>query len=300
MNLNQLKLFHLAVKRKNLGLAARELNITQPAVSKGIQRLQDYYEVKLARRVGKRLELTRAGEALFGIAEKVFQLEKLADDCMREHQEEGLKRIRIDASESFGGYYLPAFINRFNRSNPKIQVEVEIFPDHRVVENTLNLENDVGFTSLPVKNRKLRAREVLEDELVIISTPDNPLAKKEKIAPRDLEGRTMIMHERGSIFQRVIGDLMEKEGVSMAMPMTLSNNEAIKRAVEGGAGIAMISRKAAEKEIESGKLAAISLADRAISRKFYMIIHKEKHVSPSLQSLIDLLLPRVDMENVSL
>ncbi len=77
----------------------------------------------------------------------------------------------------------------------------------------------------------------------------------------------------------------------MATPMTLSNNEAIKRAVEGGAGIAMISRKAAEKEIESGRLAAIPLADRSITRKFYMIFHKEKHITSSLQSLIDLLLP---------
>ncbi len=290
MNLNQLKLFHLAVKRKSLSIAARELNITQPAVSKGIQRLQEYYEVKLAHRVGKRLELTEAGEALFRISRKVFELEKLADDCMREYQEEGQKRIRIDAGESFGAYYLPAFINRFNHSNPEIRVVVEILPDHRVVENTLNLENDVGFTSLPVKNRKLRVREVLEDELVIIVKPDHPLAEKEKIEARDLAGRTMIMHEQGSVFQRVIEGLMEKEGISIAMPMTLSNNEAIKRAVEGDAGIAMISRKAAEKEIESGRLAAIPLADRTISRKFYMIYHKEKHLSAPLQSLVDLML----------
>lgn len=289
MNLNQLKLFHLAVKRKSLSVAARELNITQPAVSKGIQRLQEHYEVRLARRAGRRLELTEAGEALYRISEKVFELEKLADDCMREHQEKGRKRIRIDAGESFGAYYLPAFINRFNQSNPETRVVVEILPDHRVVENTLNLENDVGFTSLPVKNRKLRVREVLEDELVIIVRPDNPLARKEKIEAGDLEGRTMIMHEQGSVFQRVIESLVEKESISMVMPMTLSNNEAIKRAVEGDAGIAMISRKAAEKEIESGRLAAIPLADRTISRKFCMILHKEKHVSRSLRRLIDLI-----------
>jgi len=58
MNLNQLKLFYLAVKRKNLSLAAAELNITQPAVTKGIQRLQQHYEVKLVHRLGKKLELT--------------------------------------------------------------------------------------------------------------------------------------------------------------------------------------------------------------------------------------------------
>ena len=78
MNLNQLKIFYLSSKLGSLSAAGRELNITQPAVTKGIQRLQNYYEIKLINRFGKKMVLTDAGEALYGIAEKIFEMEKQA------------------------------------------------------------------------------------------------------------------------------------------------------------------------------------------------------------------------------
>ena len=90
VNLNQLKLFYLAIKRQSLSNAAVELNITQPAVTKGIQRLQEYYEIKFVERLGKRLVLTKAGTALYEIADKIFTMEKLAEESIRSFQiEEG-------------------------------------------------------------------------------------------------------------------------------------------------------------------------------------------------------------------
>ena len=77
MNLNQLKLFYLAIKRQSLSNAAAELNITQPAVTKGIQRLQEYYEIKFVERQGIKLVLTKAGTALYEIADKIFTMEKI-------------------------------------------------------------------------------------------------------------------------------------------------------------------------------------------------------------------------------
>lgn len=290
MNLNQLKLFYLAVKRKSLSIAADELNITQPAVTKGIQRLQEQYGIKLVQRLGKQPELTTAGNDLFEIAEKIFELERLADDRLQDYQQDRMKRIEIHASESFGAYYLPDFISRFNLSNPKIQVTVEILPNRQVVENTLNFKNDLGFVSFPVKNRKLLIREILEDELVIIVRPDHPLAAQSSIDAGDLEGQSMIMHEHGSYFQEVIDNLLEVSHIRVDMPVTLSNNEAIKRAVEGGTGIAPISRKVAAEEIDSGRLVALPLTDGPFIRKFFMINHREKFLSGALQRLINLIL----------
>ena len=114
MNLNQLKLFYLSVKHKSLSRAAEELNITQPAVSKGIQRLQEFYEIPLITKPGKNMELTLAGNTLFEIAKKIFELEKLADDSMSDFQKDRLIQIRLSASVSLGAYYLPEFINQFN------------------------------------------------------------------------------------------------------------------------------------------------------------------------------------------
>lgn len=289
MNLNQLKLFYLAVKYKSLSRAAEELNITQPAVTKGVQRLQEYYEVPLVHKSGKNMELTLAGDNLFQIAKKIFELEKLADDCMADFQKENLRNLKISASESFGAYYLPEFINRFNFKAPKVQVTLEILSNQQVVENTVSLKNDIGFVSFPVKDRKLNTIEIVKDEIVIIMNPSHPLAQKKYLKAADLEGHMIIMHEQGSYFQKMIHDLLEDNNISVTMPITFSNNEAIKKAVEGGTGIAPISKKVAAKEIESGKLIALSLSSTPFYRTFYMIHHKEKNISGPLKRFVNLI-----------
>ncbi len=289
MNLNQLKLFYLAIKQKNLTHAAAELNITQPAVTKGIQRLQEYYEVVLVHKLGKNMTLSPAGNELFQIAKKIFELEKLADDCMADFQKESLKRLKISSSETFGAYYLPDFINQFNLKAPNVQITVEVLSNQQVVENTINLKNDIGFVSFPVKDKKLTTIEIVQDEIIIILNPFHPLAQKKHLKVDDLEGHMIIMHEQGSYLQEIIQDLLEANNVSVTMPLTFSNNEAIKKAVEGGTGIAPISRKVADKEIESGKLIAFSLSSTPVYRTFYMIHHKEKHISGPLNLFVNLI-----------
>ena len=289
MNINQLKLFYLAVKHKSLSHAAEELNITQPAVTKGIQRLQEYYEVPLVHNLGKNMELTLAGDNLFQIAKKIFDLEKLADDCMVDFQSENLKHLKINASESFGAYYLPEFINQFNLKAPNVRVTLEVLSNAQVVENTVSLKNDIGFVSFPVKDNRLNTIEIVKDEIVIILNPSHPLAQKKQLKATDLEGHMIIMHEEGSYFQKMIHDLLDADNVSVTMPITFSNNEAIKKAVEGGTGIAPISKKVAAKEIESGKLIGLPLSSTPLYRTFYMIHHKEKHLSDPVKRLINLI-----------
>jgi DNA-binding transcriptional LysR family regulator len=290
MNLNQLKLFYLAVKRKNLSLAAAELNITQPAVTKGIQRLEQHYEVKLVHRLGKKMALTQAGDALYRLAEQIFELEKLAEQCLYEYQPAQMSHIRIHASESFGAYHLPGIINRFNRAHPAVKVTVDIVPNEQVLENTLGLENDLGCISHPVENKKLCVTEILEDELVIIVPPGHAFSAKNRLKPLDLEGQVMIMHEEGSIFQEFIHRLRAENNITLSMPITLSNNEAIKRAVEAGTGIALISRQVAREEIHSKKLIAIPLSGSNLVRKFYLIYHKDKYLSESVRRLVDMVI----------
>ena len=202
MNLNQLKLFYLAIKRKTLSEAAAELNITQPAVSKGIQRLQDYYEIKFVERPGKKLELTKAGAALYEIADKIFSLEKTAEESIRSFQIEEGGQLRIHASESFGGYYLPPLINHFKALNPAIRVKVDILPTDKIVETTISLQNEIGFISYPVEHAKLIISEVLKERLIFIVSARHSLASMTEIRPQDLEGQAMIMHEHGSALQR--------------------------------------------------------------------------------------------------
>ena len=288
MNLNQLKVFYLTAKHGSLSAAAESLYITQPAVTKGIQRLQEHYEIKLFNRFGKKMALTDAGEALFGIAESIFELESQAEESLRDFQQRKRGFIRILSSESFGSYYLPFILNRFSRENPKIRIAMEILPTELIVEKTATLSNDIGFISYPVPHKKLLAREVLEDSYQIIVPADHPFAGKTVITPQDLSGQSLIVHEKGSAPRKSTEEFIRRHSINVSIPMELSNNEAIKTAVEEGIGVAIITRRVVSKEIGMGRLRAIPLSDPSMKRKFYLIHHKDKYLSRPLQGLIDM------------
>ena len=184
MNLNQLKLFYLAIKRQSLSNAATELNITQPAVTKGIQRMQEYYEIKFVERRGKKLALTKAGAALYEIAENIFSMEQLAEESIRGFQIEEGGQLRIHASESFGGYYLPSLINHFKALNPAIRVKVDILPTEKIVETTIELKKRPRIHFLFHQPRKINhkrsfARKAHPDRL----TPPPPRDQDRYQAP---------------------------------------------------------------------------------------------------------------------
>lgn len=290
MNLNQLKIFYLAAKKKNLSLAAEELFITQPAVTKGIQRLQEYYDMKFVDHIGKQLVLTDAGEVLYEIAEKIFELESKAEESIRDFQQRKRGRIRILSSESFGDYYLPRIIIPFSKAYPLVRITMNILPTEQVIEHTATLNNDLGFISYPVEHKKLLVKEILEDQLVIITPPNHPLARHKRLYPRHLEDQNLIMHETGSAPRRAFENYIRKNELAAEVHLELSSNRAIKQAVEDGLGIALISRKVANEEIVNKRLIAIPLSDPSMNRRFYMVHHKDKYLSESLQNFMEMVL----------
>jgi len=277
----------MAAKNGNLSLAAKALFITQPAVTKGIQRLQEYYDMKFVDHIGKKLVLTDSGQVLYEIAEKIFELENHAEESIRDFQQRKRGHIRLLSSESFGDYYLPRIIIPFNKAYPLVRITMSILPTEQVVSQTATLNSDLGFISYPVEHNKLLVREVLKDQLVIITPPDHPFRSKKKLKPRDLEGQLLIMHEKGSAPRNAIEDYIRENKLSVIIPLELSSNRAIKRAVEEGIGIALISRKVAGEEIQAGRLVAVPLLDSSMTRKFYMVHHKDKYLSESLNNFIE-------------
>jgi len=289
MNLNQLKIFYMAAKHGSLSAAAEAMCITQPAVTKGIQRLQEHYEIKLFNRFGKKMVLTDAGEALYGIAESIFEMEQQAEEGLRDFQQRKRGFIRILSSESFGSYYLPSIINRFSKAHPRIRISVDLLPTELIVEKTAALGNDLGFISYPVPHKKLFMREILEDSYQIIVPRGHPFALKTVIEPEDLAGQPLIVHEQGSAPRKSTEEFARKHGINISIVLELSNNEAMKTAVEEGVGIAVITRRVVSKELRMKTLKAIPLSDPAMTRKFYLIHHKDKYLSRPLLSLIDMI-----------
>jgi DNA-binding transcriptional LysR family regulator len=286
MNFNQLKAFYFAVKYKSYSAAAEALYITQPAVTKQVQQLETTYGIKFLNRFGKKMVLTDAGEVLYDFADKIFQMESQAEERLRDFQQRKSGRLRIHASESFGAYYLPFIINIFRKKYPNIHISVNIFPNQEVIENTIKLENDLGFISYHFEHKKLTIQDVLEDRLVLIVPPSHPFARKKILEPHKLDGQPIIMHEKGSATRDIVDAFISRNNLSVFIALELSNNEAIKRAVEAGAGISLISEHVVSEEVKRRKLKSISLADPTMKRKFYLIHHKDKYLSHPFQMFL--------------
>ncbi len=283
-----LRVFYYAAKLGSISGAAEALYITQPAVSKGLQRLQEYYEMKFINLFGRKIALTDAGEVLFGIAEKIFEMEKQAEEIIHDFQERKRGNIRILASESFGAYYLPFIIIPFQTENAGVHICASILPTELVVESTAALNCDLGFISYPVEHNKLVVREILEDRMVAIVPAGHPLAEKETVEPLDLEGQSIIMHEAGSAPRNIVDDLIKRYQLNIHTPMELSSNEGIKRAVAAGIGISIVSRNVAGEEIQSGKLAAVPFVLGEMSRKFFIVYHKDKYFGETIQNFVEM------------
>ena len=99
----------------------------------------------------------------------------------------------------------------------------------------------------------------------------------------------MIMHERGSATRHIVDEFIRKHNLSVFVTLELSSNEAIKRAVEQGIGLSLISANVVSEEVRRKQLKAIPLSDQSLKRKFYMIHHKDKYISQPLQILIDMI-----------
>jgi DNA-binding transcriptional LysR family regulator len=283
MNLNQLKIFYVVAKNSSFSSAADELFITQPAVTKAIQRMQEHYDIKFIDIVGKSLVLTDAGRSLFSIAEKIFDLENQASEALRDFQHQKAGNIRIESSESFGSYYLPDIIIPFKKQYPGIDISKIILPTDMVAENVAHLFVDIGFISYWVDNPKLRIRKLLEDSLVIITSPGHPLAGTKSIAPSDLQGESVIMHERGSAPRTAFDTYLMRHGLTVNLSLELSSNRAIKEAVKQNLGIALMSHGVVRDEVQEGKLCSIPLAEPDMKREYYLIYHKDKYISQSLE-----------------
>lgn len=288
MNLYHLKTFYYTAKYRSLTKAADVLCITQPAVTKQIKQLQSHYDLKFLDIIGKKVVLTDAGEHLYSIADKIFDMESQAEESIRDFQQYSKGKINILSCESFGAYYIPYIIKYYKRTNQDINISVMIAHNDSIIENTADLNNDIGFISKPIQNPKISVHEVLEDNIVLIANPAFPLTRRDRLEIADLQGSNLILHEKGSVTRKITDSFIRKYKIDVNVNYEISNSEAIKRLVQHEMGVAFISNNMVKEEVASGRLVAVPVEDKNFKRKYYMIYHSDKYFSKPLKDFLDL------------
>jgi len=287
VNLNQLKVFHVAAKLQSFTRAAEALFLTQPGVSKHIRDLEDYYGVRLFDRLGKKVVLTQAGDILYARTETIFNA---IDQSKVEIDElQGFERgaLKIGASITLGIYVLPGILSRFRHLYPRIELCLDIVLNRQVADKILDNAIDIGFLGAPVADDRIRSGAFMKDELVLIVPAGHAWAGKDAVEAHALAAQPFIISQQGSGTRRVIEERLAQAGVVLTNCIEFGHTEAVKKAVESGLGVSIISRAAITREEHLGVIRAVRLAGIDTTRDFYFAYRKDKYMTRAAKTFLE-------------
>jgi DNA-binding transcriptional LysR family regulator len=284
--LRQLEVFLSVAKQDSVTQAARELALSQSAVSEALGELEDQFGIQLFQRVGKRLQLSELGRALRPAAESLhaqaLELEaRLASQA-------SVGTVRIGATLSIGDYLIPPLMARFMAEQAGARATLYVANTSEIASKVLNFELDVGVVEGEVVEPQLEVTRWRPDELLVFCAPSHPLAKKRKLSDEDLLSARWIVREPGSgtrqAFERAMHGLLSQ----LEIALELQHTEGIMSAVKAGLGVGCLSRIALADSLAHKTLVACRVPQRSFLRHFYFLLHKQKYQSAGVRAWLEL------------
>ncbi len=293
MDLHRIEIFCSVVKLRSFSRAAETLFLTQPTVSGHIKNLEQELGVRLLDRLGKRAIPTEAGEVLYRHGRRLLE----ERDRVRQEIEKITGRVsgvlRIGGSTIPGAYILPPVIGAFKKVHPTISIQLSIADSARVAEAVLSGELCIGVIGARDADPHLEVHPFRSDELVVAVPARHRWAKKRAIALDDLRTEPFILREQGSGTRKIMGDRLEKAGLSLAdlnIGAVVGSSDAVRQAVKAGLGISILSSRALTEDIEGGRLAALRIKGVRMERNFYVILLKDRSRSLLCRSFLEFIL----------
>jgi DNA-binding transcriptional LysR family regulator len=273
IDLNALNTFLTVAESGSFSEAGRKLNLSQPAISQAVQHLERQFGVELFVRQGRSVRLTEAGHLLQGMSREILAGAIRLEESMNSLQTTVIGEMTIGCSTTSGKYLLPGQIARFRQRYPKVRINVLVSSRESVIKKLLSGDIPLGVSSKRIENNDLEYQDFFTDEVILIVPANHPWARYRQVYPDDLLDEPMILREEVAGTREVLFDGLRQHDIQPDMlnvAMTLGNAEAIEMAVEEGIGIAFISRLAAWRGMELGKIVEVKVEGMALERNIYL------------------------------
>lgn len=288
----KLKVFCAVAETGSFSKASKLVNLTQPAVSLQIQALEELYEAALFERTGKIITLTSAGKLLYKYAQDILNLYSTVEKEINNLTGLSKGNLQVGASSTIGNYLLPTVIIAFRKKYPKIDVNLLVSNTKGIVEMLNSGNVDIGLVEGDVSRQSLEIEKLLDDELVLIMSPDHPWVKRKNISISELITQPVIMREDGSGTRQMIEKHLINNKISLSdlkISLVLGSTEAIKTAVEHGMGVSILSNWTVKKEAQFGTIKTNSFKDLQLTRSFSIIFHKRGSLSSTAKEFLEFL-----------
>jgi DNA-binding transcriptional LysR family regulator len=277
--LRQLQVFEAIVRLGSFTRAAEELFLTQPTVSMQIRKLTDAMGLPLFEHVGRNVKPTEAGLELYEACRRMFEI--LANLEMKVADLKGMKRGRLRIGVITTAKYLtPEILGQFSRLYPGIELALKVTNRERIIERMHANEDDLYIMGQAPKDEiEIESIPFAPNPLVVMAPRDHPLVGKKRIALSEISDEPFIMREPGSGIRDATLKVFGAHGLRPKVRMELGSNEAIKHAVVGGLGLAVLSLHTLTLEGTDGAVAILDVDEFPIIRQWYIVHPSGKELS---------------------
>jgi molybdate transport repressor ModE-like protein len=277
MNLDQLQTFVVLARCGSFTHAAQELNLSQPAVSRHVQKLEHELGTALLSRRRGDIELSEAGERLRAYAEEVVEGYERLLAVLGKGARPLEGELRISASTIPGEFLVPGLVAAFTARNPSVTPRILICDSAEVAAHLRSRRSDVGFSGVEVPDRDLHHQEFAADEIVLAVPADHPFASRGSVALTELAGQRFIVRESGSGTHRSFLAALREHGLetpAYRTAMVLGTTQAIVSAVQEGYGIGLVSRLALDAR-RAGPV-AVRVTGLSLRRPLFLVVEKDR------------------------
>jgi len=287
--MRQLRVFESIARNLSFTRAAEELFLTQPTVSMQIKKLSDFVGLPLYEQIGKKIYLTDAGRELQAACRDI--LDRLERLNMSFSEMKGVKKGRLRLTVvTTAKYFAPELLGLFNRQYPGVEVALRVSNRDEALERLSNNDDDLYILGQPPEELDVESTPFLENPLVVLARKDHPLAGKKHIPLSRLAEEPFLVREPGSGTRQAFERLMKKKGLPINIKMEISSSEAIKHAVAGGLGLAILSHHSIKLDSGGSILTVLDVEGFPLRRQWYIAYPRNKQLSVVSKTFLDFLL----------
>jgi DNA-binding transcriptional LysR family regulator len=274
IDLNAIHIFLTVAQHNSFSEAGRKLNLSQPAVSQTIHNLERQFGVELFVRKGHSVHLTDAGQLLLGMGQELLTNANRLEEMMNSSQGSVVGEMTVGCSTTSGKYLLPGLIAHFRQRFPQLRINVLVTSRDSVIKKLMSADLPLGVSSKVIEHSELEYQEFFTDNVILIVPASHRWARFRHIYPDDLLEEPIILREEVAGTREVLMDGLRQHDIlpdMLNVAMTLGNAEAIEMAVEEGLGIAFVSRLAASRGLELGRIVEVEVDGMQLQRQIYMV-----------------------------
>lgn len=286
LEVRHLKLVREVSAAGSLTRAGTVLHLTQSALSHQLRDIESRLGTPLFLRVGKRMMLTPAGERLLRSADEVLATIERTEDAIRQlgGAKRGVLRITTECYTCY--HWLPALLKRYRRTHPQVDLQIDVTATGQPLAHVLDGRLDVAIVSDPVRDRRIVARPLFDDEMVVIVAPGHRLAARPYVRPEDLALETLLIYppkEESTLYAMVL------DAAGVAPPiLEMQLTEAAIELVKADLGVSFLARWAVAPHVKAGAVRALRLTRRGYKRTWSAATLKDMARVPYVKEFIDL------------